>query len=174
MTNFHIRDARLDERDAIREVTLTAYEQYAISMPRPQWEAYRDNIGETLANVSPAEQIVAEQASQIVGAVLLYPNEIVVDLADEMSIHVPSPEIRLLAVAPNARGQGVGKALVYECIRRARNAGATAITLHTTDIMQTAMRLYEYIGFRRDPEADWIPAPDLVVKGYRMDLIDTI
>jgi ribosomal protein S18 acetylase RimI-like enzyme len=60
-----------------------------------------------------------------------------------------------------------------ECIRRARTAGASVLTLHTTDLMQAAMRLYERLGFRARPalSADLEPAPGIVAKGYRLDLL---
>ncbi len=45
-----------------------------------------------------------------------------------------------------------------------------SLTLHTTEIMQTAMRLYERMGFVRAPELDFQPAPDVIIKGYRLDL----
>jgi ribosomal protein S18 acetylase RimI-like enzyme len=76
----------------------------------------------------------------------------------------------LLAVAPSARGRGVGVALMNECIHRARSAAATALTLHTTDLMQAAMRLYERLGFERAHDLDLEPAPGLIAKGYRLDL----
>ncbi len=151
MPGIVIRDAQPRDRDQIREVTLAAFEQYSAVMPHSNWEEYRASIVETLANATPAEQIVAEQDGEIVGTVLLYPKEIVLDLSDETSIRVPTPEIRLLAVAPHARRQGVGESLLFECIRRARNWGASAITLHTLDLMQDALRLYESVGFSRDP-----------------------
>ena len=80
------------------------------------------------------------------------------------------PEVRLLAVAPSARGQGIGARLMDECVRRARESRATALTLHTTDVMRAAMRLYERLGFRRVPELDFEPAPGVTVKGFRLDL----
>ena len=42
-----------------------------------------------------------------------------------------------------------------ECVRRARESGAKALTLHTTDMMQAAMRLYERLGFQRMRELDF-------------------
>ena len=80
------------------------------------------------------------------------------------------PEVRLLAVAPVARGHGIGAALIRECVKRARQSGAEAITLHTTDMMQVAMGLYERMGFARAPELDFRPGPGITVKGYRFDL----
>jgi hypothetical protein len=48
------------------------------------------------------------------------------------------------------------------------------LTLHTTDIMRAAMRLYERMGFQRSPELDFQPVPEVIVKGYRLDLRETI
>jgi hypothetical protein len=36
--------------------------------------------------------------------------------------------------------------------------------------MATAQRLYERMGFRRDPEQDWAPVPGKVLLGYILDL----
>ena len=78
------------------------------------------------------------------------------------------PELRMLAVAPEARGLGVGKALLMECIRRSRAAGYAHLGLHTEDAMAVAMGMYERAGFQRMPELDFKPTPDLLVKGYRL------
>jgi len=109
MAGLHIRAARDADRDALRDVTLSAYEEYAASMPPPHWEAYRQNILATLADVQPALQIVAERDGAVVGTVLLYPAGTAVVTPDRASITLPWPEVRLLAVAPPARGQGVGR-----------------------------------------------------------------
>ncbi len=85
-------------------------------------------------------------------------------------MEMPWPEVRLLAVAPAARSQGIGAALMQECVRRARRAGTGALSLHTTDLMRTAMGMYERIGFVRAPELDFHPAPGVTVKGFRLDL----
>jgi len=164
----HIRDARRGDGDAIREVTLAAYQEYAASMPA-LWNGYRQNIVATLADVGPAEQLVAEHDGTIVGTVLLYPPRRLTSPQGD-PVEMPWPEIRLLAVAPAARGRGIGAALVQECVRRARGTGAPVLSLHTTDLMKTAMRMYERMGFVRAPELDFHPAPGLTVKGYRLDL----
>ena len=38
-------------------------------------------------------------------------------------------------------------------------------------MMQTALRMYERMGFVRAPELDFHPAPGFIVKGYRLDLL---
>jgi GNAT superfamily N-acetyltransferase len=172
MSSLHLRDAHPGDLDAIRDVTLSAYQEYAALMPS-HWENYRQHILATLADVKPAEQIVAERDGDVVGTVLLYPAGTVFSTPDGASVTLEWPEVRLLAVAPAARGQGIGAALMHECIRRARQSGAAILTLHTTDIMQVAMRMYERMGFVRTPELDFHVDTDLTVKGYRLNLDDT-
>ena len=169
MTGPRIRDAGGGDRDAVVAVTLAAYQQYASVMPR-LWEGYRENIVSTLAAASPGTQIVAEKDGHIVGSVLLYPAGTVMGRAGGGSATLALPEVRLLAVAPSVRGQGIGALLMDECVRRARESGARALTLHTTDMMQAAVRLYTRMGFQRAPELDLQVAPEVVVKGYRLDL----
>ena len=165
-----IRGAGASDRAAIEAVTLSAYEQYGVVMTPALWVRYRENIVATLAAAPPGSQIVAEEDGRIVGSVLLYPAGAELDAPGGGSITLALPEVRLLAVAPSARGQGIGTLLMDECVRRARESGAEGLTLHTTDMMRAAMRLYERLGFRRMPQLDFEPAPGVTVKGFRLDL----
>ncbi len=166
---LHIRDARADGRDALRDVTLAAYEEYAAIVPQPAWAGYRRHLLATLDADAPAERIVAERHGAIVGSVLLFPSA--ANAYAGTAVGVDYPEVRLLAVVPGARGEGVGAALMDECARRARRAGATTLGLHTMDMMRTAVRMYERMGFVRASEADFTPAAGMLVKGYRLDLL---
>jgi GNAT superfamily N-acetyltransferase len=161
-----IRDARPDERDAQLAVTLAAYEQYSTIMPH--WELYRTMQRNLLTTDTVAERIVAERAGRLVGGVLLFPAE--ANVYASAGIKPDWPELRMLAVAPEARGLGVGKALLDECVRRARATGHSYLGLHTEDAMAVALRMYERAGFVRVPELDFRPNPTLVVKGYRLTL----
>jgi GNAT superfamily N-acetyltransferase len=170
VTGCRVRGADESDGEAIEAVTLSAYGQYGAVMPPALWNRYRQNIVSTLAAAPSATRIVAEADGRIVGSVLLYPagSEIVPPGGGSMTLALP--EVRLLAVAPSARGQGIGVLLMGECVRRARESGAKALTLHTTDMMQAAMRLYERLGFQRMPGLDFEAAPGVTVKGFRLDL----
>jgi GNAT superfamily N-acetyltransferase len=170
MGDLILRDARDGERDELLALTLAAYEEFAAAMPAGEWPRYRESIVRTLRDVRPAEQIVAESGGTIVGTALLYPAGSRFTGPDGVGVAFEWPEARLLAVAPTARGRGVGSAIIRECIRRAAAAGADAITLHTTDFMPVAMGMYERTGFERAPELDFRPAPEVLVKGYRLAL----
>ena len=54
-----------------------------------------------------------------------------------------------LAVLPQARGSGVGSALIDSAFEYFRNRGLTEITLSVMDGNDAALRLYERYGLRR-------------------------
>jgi GNAT superfamily N-acetyltransferase len=79
--------------------------------------------------------------------------------------------IRLLLVDPKARGLGVGKRLVDECVRFARQAGYQKITLWTHSILTAARAIYEKAGFTltsSEEKRSW--GKDVVAEYWDMDL----
>ena len=165
---LRVRDARDDELEAVRALTRRAYAEYATVMTPAAWAGLDGAVRAALAGDAPVERIVAELDGRIVGSVHLYPPA--VDAYGALAARATVPELRLLAVAPEARGAGVAEALVAECVRRARASGATALGLHTSESMRAALRLYERLGFERAPEHDFHPPGAELVMGFQLRL----
>jgi ribosomal protein S18 acetylase RimI-like enzyme len=161
---MHLRRARPEDYRAVGGVTLAAYEP----MLDDASSSYAEHLGNAEARDHEAELWVAvgPDDREVLGTITLCREgspwrEIAV--ADE-------GEFRMLGVAPDAQGQGVGEALVRHVLDRFREEGAVAVVLSTTPDMSAARRLYERLGFARCPERDWAPLPGVELVAYRLEL----
>jgi len=67
-----------------------------------------------------------------------------------LRIHRDAPaEIKRMWVAPSARGLGVGRRLLVELERHAREAGVTVVRLETNHVLTEAIALYGRSGYRK-------------------------
>jgi len=168
-TDMIVRDALPEDRAAVQDLTRRSYAQYATIMNLATWDGLRGAMESALASTEKAHRIVVERDGTIVGSVLLFAPA--TDAYGGIAQRVGWPQVRMLAVDPTARGLGVGQLLVEECVRRAHADGATAIGLHTSISMATAMRLYTRMGFVRVPEFDFQPEGGCeLVEAYRLEL----
>ncbi|MBA2607921.1 MAG: GNAT family N-acetyltransferase [Actinobacteria bacterium] len=148
LSHVLVREARAEEFDRIGELIVGAYDSIAGSVTDPEYN-------ETLRRVH-------ERADAVPVLVAVGPTG---DVIGSLT-YVPGPgpfaelarpgeaEIRMFAVAPDARGAGVGGALLDAAINRAIETKRRAIVLSTSSWMSAAQRLYRTRGFERDVALD--------------------
>jgi GNAT superfamily N-acetyltransferase len=156
-----VRPARDDELEAAGDVVAEAYRDQP-GMDQEAWylERVRDARGraphvEVLVAVDGADRILG-CVSYVAGPESEYAE---VERAGEAGF-------RMLGVAPAARGRGVGRTLVEACVQRARIAGRSAVAISTDVGWADARRMYERLGFRRDPARDFEPVPGVHLVAY--------
>ncbi|MFJ7827920.1 GNAT family N-acetyltransferase [Psychrobacillus sp. NPDC096623] len=163
-----IDDIRVEEFEQVSELLVESYSQYQESYESKEgWLDYAESLRDSVHNPFVDRILVARDGAEILGSLQLFTNS-------EAAYHIPdlaifSPIIRMLGVSPSARGKGVAQALLKESISYAREKGADHIYLHSTDLMADAIRLYEWLGFKRDTSKDFNKL-NFVVKCFRYDM----
>ena len=149
------------------ELTVAAYR----GLPgRPTSDGYAAMLRDVASRAGEAEVLVAlDDDGSLLGGVTY-----VGDASNSWAEFEADDEagFRMLAVSPQARGHGAGRALVEACIECARRDGKSRLSLLTTANMTSAHRLYERLGFRRAPESDMIVEDGLRLRSYVLDLAE--
>jgi predicted N-acetyltransferase YhbS len=168
-----IRTAEKTEYEAIADITVNAYVEEALRNGSADSvgdgshfnSAYVPALRDVAGRARDAVVLVAIEEDSVLGAVTYVPGLGPYAEFDDRD----AAGIRMLAVAPEAQGRGVGTALVRACLDRARAEGRARVVLHSTPWMATAGRMYARLGFRRAPERDWTPAPGVDLQGYEFE-----
>jgi predicted N-acetyltransferase YhbS len=170
-----IRPAIRHEIAVIEDVCVAAYSQYRDEVPRAASDAYFQDLRQLAVHWEKAAVLVAELDGRTAGCVLFY------DDASLEGLGLPQEWAGFgkLAVRPDMRGRGIGRALVENCVHRARRIGSPTIGLHTASFMKAARSIYERMGFRRCPQYDLTASEmlgvdagvrEVEVIAYRLDL----
>ncbi len=113
-------------------------------------EAYLASLADVAGRVEQGEVWVALADGVIVGTVWTpRPGERLSPLAEEGEL-----DFRQLAVAPSARGRGVGERLTRHVLDLARERGASRVVMNSGPEMLGAHALYRKMGFRRLTERE--------------------
>ena len=137
-----LRDFQKGDAAQVKALALRAFAQFEDAYG--DWPALQAKIANMASLADVGEVVVAEIENRIVGAVAyLGPGA-----PKAECFRSEWPIMRLLVVDPGFRGQGIGRALAEECLRRAKRDGASVFALHTSEIMQVALPMYQRMGFK--------------------------
>ena len=163
---IEVRLALPEEHDETGRVTAGAYREF-VGPEEDDWHDYLDHIANVAQRAEFAEVYVAVEDEQILGSATLELGERI-DPHEDPPLSPHESHIRMLGVAPEARGRGVARALMTTCEDRARASGRTLMTLNTTQRMTTAQRMYEALGYVRGE--DRVLPDGFVLISYAKDL----
>jgi ribosomal protein S18 acetylase RimI-like enzyme len=166
MSEATIRPAREEDLPAIGEVTFEAYRADGF-LAGGEDGPYAKQLADARPRYEEAELLVAvDESGTVLGTVTIAPpGSAWREIGQDSEL-----EFRMLAVSPAARGRGLGEAMTRRVLDRAAELGSTAVVLSSSKAMTAAHRLYERLGFRRTPDLDWSPRPDVPLITYRLDL----
>lgn len=164
MGDVEIRPPRPEEYAAAGEVTVQAYQADGHLADDVGYDA---KLRDVARRVEEAEVLVAVNGTgEVVGTVtIVRPGSGYAEISRPGEL-----EFRMLAVAPAARGRGIGEALIKTVLDRARALGLRKVVLSSHERMHSAHRLYERLGFVRLAERDWRPFPHVRLMAYQIDL----
>ena len=168
---FVIREAREDESDALGRLMVGVYAGLA-GFPGPDEQPrYYDMLAHIsqVAEKPGAKLLVAVADGEVLGRVVHFSDMAQYGSGGSATGERNASGFRLLAVGPEARGRGIGRALVQRCIDLAKEAGHGQVILHSTEAMKVAWGMYERLGFERSPDLDFLQG-ELPVFGFRLKL----
>lgn len=144
--NLHYREGKIEEIDKLKELGLASYVQFENELTEDNWVKMKVHLSSInfysdLLNCSTC--FVCEDHNELVGMVYLVHKGNPTDIFDKEWCY-----IRMLGVAPEYSGLGIGKRLIQMCLDFAAEKNEHLIALHTSEFMNAAKYIYEKIGFR--------------------------
>lgn len=143
-----LRDALAQEFNDIASLAVEAYREYSHVLTLDNWETMQANLSNVTEIAKQGQAIVAQRDRELVGLVVYCPP----GTSDSRLFQPEWASLRMLAVSPLHRDQGIGQQLSLECVHRAKQDKAKVVALHTSELMVTARRMYEKLGFKQDIE----------------------
>lgn len=169
---YTLRNAKPDEFEAVGKLMVKVYshlEGFPKESEQPNYYNMLANVGE-LTKKPEAELLVAVSPDgKIAGSIVYFGDMKHYGSGGTATLEQNASGFRLLAVDPLKRGQGIGKLLTNECIRKAKEKNHHQVVIHTTRAMQTAWKMYENLGFKRSEDLDFMQG-ELPVFGFRLML----
>ncbi|WP_299248117.1 GNAT family N-acetyltransferase [uncultured Aquimarina sp.] len=169
---YLIRDANPNEFIKIGELMVKVYSQldgFPSQKEQPNYYKTLANIGSFTEKPNTRLLIAVSENDEIGGGVVYFSDMKYYGSGGTAPQEKNASGFRLLAVAPTARGKGIGKLLTEACIELAKDEKQRQVIIHSTKAMQIAWKMYEKLGFKRSKDLDF-KQEELSVYGFRLSL----
>jgi ribosomal protein S18 acetylase RimI-like enzyme len=144
-----VRPARPSDAEALGRLWTAVYITAGVAT-----RANPYGVVDALKAIDNEQTFIAQLGTRLLGAVVLSRHG---SRWASLTAGPAESQLSMLAVRADARGAGVGGALVDRCQDEALRQLRRALVLWTRPEMEVARGLYERRGFRRLPERDWAP-----------------
>lgn len=168
-TNVQVKNALPEEYVGIGKLMIDVYSQlsgFPSCTEQPEYYKMLANIGEVTSRPGTQLLTAANVDGKILGAVVYFSDMNSYGSGGTATRVKNASGFRLLAVDPTARGMGIGKILMEECIQKAKEKGHSQVVIHSTKAMKIAWKMYEKYGFQRSEDLDFMQG-SLPVFGFR-------
>jgi len=138
-TQIEIRPIEPGDNIAIAAIIRSVLEEFGANKPGTVYfDPETDHLYELFSNTPGSIYRVATFQGKLLGGAGIFPTPALPD---------GTCELVKMYLLPEARGKGVGKALMEEAFSQAKNMGYTMIYIETMPELTRAIGLYEKLGF---------------------------
>jgi putative acetyltransferase len=135
-----IRKIQPKDNAALATIIRTTLEEFGANHPGTvYYDAATDALYELFSTTPGSVYFVAEHGEQVVGGGGVFPSA---------GLPPDTCELVKMYLLPTVRGIGLGRRIIEECIRFARETNYRNIYIETMPELQQAMKTYEKFGFR--------------------------
>jgi ribosomal protein S18 acetylase RimI-like enzyme len=139
-----------DDVESLQKLALNAYEGFKETLTPDNWAEMNGFLSSEqtyLDLMSKSTCFVCENNQRIIGMAFIIPHGHPTNL-----FQADWSYIRMVGVHSAFGGRGIGKKLIQLCIDFAKSTDEKIIALHTTEFMETAIHIYEKLGFKKVEE----------------------
>ncbi len=169
---FTVRNAKPSEYEHIGQLMVQVYsglDGFPKQAEQPSYYETLAKIGEFTKKPGVELLVAVTPKNKIIGGVVYFGNMKYYGSGGAAPLERNASGFRLLAVHPDGRGLGVGKALSLSCIQKAKKKKHKNVVIHTTEFMKVAWKMYEKLGFKRATDLDFLQVK-LKVYGFRLKI----
>lgn len=155
---------------SVEEIAKEAYSQHKSKVSSQLWHDWINGVISSLRS-GKGTIIILRENENIVGTIQFYLDASQSEL-DGWPKGSNSGCLRVFAVRPKDQDKGYGTVLINYCIKQAKDVGLSKLFLHTGHINESAVHIFEKIGFKRLPKFDFYPygQKDHVALAYELNL----
>ncbi len=139
MHNITIRPIQPADNAAIANIIRRALEEFGANHPNTVYfDETTDHLFELFQSTPASAYFVAEKEGVILGGGGIFPTD---------GLPGGTCELVKMYLSPNARGMGLGRQMIGQCLQVAKENGFVSVYLETMPELKKAMSVYEKFGF---------------------------